>query len=131
MTIKQLIYLVTVTDSAFNISSAAEKLFTSQPGISKQIRLLEKNIGCDIFIRNGKSLQGLTEQGRKIIAQARVIISEYEYLQSLIKEEQPQSHKHFRIASTTTQSAFVLPPILKAFHAMPLSKLSIMSRITL
>ncbi len=118
MTIKQLIYLVTVTDSAFNISSAAEKLFTSQPGISKQIRLLETNIGCDIFIRNGKSLQGLTERGRKIIAQARVVISEYEYLQTLIKEEQPQNRKHFRIATTATQSAFVLPSILQAFHQL-------------
>lgn len=118
MTIKQLIYIVAVADSAFNISNAAEKLFTSQPSISKQIRLLENSLGQDVFVRNGKSLQGLTDYGNKVVAQARIVIDEYNKFIELGNRSDASEQSRFRIATTATQSAFVLPGVLQSFHRL-------------
>ncbi len=115
MTIKQLRYIVAVTDNQFNISYTAEKLHTSQPGISKQIKLLEENLDCAIFIRNGKSLQGLTEKGKKIIQQTRIILAEYDNLLAITQTVESKQQR-FSIATTSTQSNYVLPDALKKFH---------------
>ncbi len=115
MTIKQLLYIVSVTDNQFNISYTAEKLYTSQPGISKQIRLLEEKLNCDIFVRNGKALQGLTEKGEVIVRQARVVLTEYDNLERIAKNSQGDNDC-FSIATTSTQSTYVLPSILRDFH---------------
>ncbi len=125
MTVKQLLYIVSVTDNQFNISYAAEKLFTSQPGISKQIRLLEEKLGCEIFVRNGKALQGLTEKGEILVRQARIVLTEYDNLVRMAKNEEGDGES-FSIATTSTQSAYVLPPILHEFHLrFPKLKLNI------
>ncbi len=114
MTIKQLRYIVAVTDNDYNISYTAEKLFTSQPGISKQIRLLEAELGCEIFVRNGKALQGLTEKGDAIVRQARVVLTEYDNLARLATDE--NDSECFSIATTSTQSNYTLPAVLREFH---------------
>ena len=64
MKLQQLRYLVEVERRGLNVSEAAEALFTSQPGISKQISLLEEELGVTIFERSGKRLTGVTEPGR-------------------------------------------------------------------
>lgn len=115
MTIKQLLYIVSVTDNQYNISYTAEKLFTSQPGISKQVRLLEEKLGCEIFIRNGKALQGLTEKGEIIVRQARIVLTEYDNLLRMAKDEGGNGER-FSIATTSTQSTYVLPQVLRDFH---------------
>lgn len=115
MTIKQLLYIVSVTDNQFNISLTAEKLFTSQPGISKQIRLLEEELSCEIFARNGKALQGLTEKGETLVAQARIVLTEYDNLVRMAKHESGDGER-FSIATTSTQSTYVLPNVLREFH---------------
>lgn len=115
MTVKQLLYIVSVTDNQFNISYTAEKLYTSQPGISKQIRLLEEKLGCDIFIRNGKALQGLTEKGEVLVRQARIVLTEYDNLVRMAKSETGDGER-FSIATTSTQSTYVLPAVLQEFH---------------
>lgn len=116
ISLKQLHYILAVVDCRFNISHAAEKLFISQPGISKQIKLLEEELDCQIFQRNGKSLQGLTEKGQEIIEQARIILAEQDNLLALAKTR-PQAQKQtLTIATTTTQAAYVLPDIIKQFH---------------
>ena len=56
MKLQQLRYLNEVTNQDLNLSKAAKKLHTSQPGISKQIQLLEEELGIEIFIRNGKRI---------------------------------------------------------------------------
>ncbi len=115
MTIKQLLYIVSVTDNQFNISYTAEKLYTSQPGISKQIRLLEEKLDCDIFVRNGKALQGLTEHGETIVRQARIVLTEYDNLVRMAKNDDGKN-ECFSIATTSTQSTYVLPSVLQEFH---------------
>ena len=56
MTLKQLKYLLAIVDSGLNITAAAERLYTSQPGISKQLRLLEEELALQLFVRKGKAL---------------------------------------------------------------------------
>ncbi len=67
MKIQQLRYLIEVSKQGLNLSAAAEKLHTSQPGISKQIRLLEEELGVEIFVRNGKRVVAVTPPGRAIL----------------------------------------------------------------
>ena len=74
MTLKQLKYLVGIVDSGLNITSAAERLYTSQPGISKQLKQLEAELGVQLFTRKGKSLAAITPAGRDVIARARKIL---------------------------------------------------------
>lgn len=115
MTIKQLQYLVAITENGFNISLTAEKLFTSQPSISKQIKLLEDNLDNPIFTRSGKTLIGLTDLGEQVVKQARIVLTEYENLLRLT-DQQDTANESFRIATTSTQSNYVLPTILPEFH---------------
>lgn len=115
MTIKQLLYITAVTDNHFNISYTAERLFTSQPGISKQIRLLEDKLGCEIFVRNGKALQGLTERGEIIVRQARIVLTEYDNLVRMANDDTVDGER-FSVATTSTQSTYVLPSVLREFH---------------
>ena len=61
MKLQQLRFIFEVVQSNFNISEAAKELHTSQPGVSKQIQLLEREIGIQIFHRHGKRLIGLTD----------------------------------------------------------------------
>ncbi len=115
MTIKQLQYLIAITENGFNISLAAEKLFTSQPSISKQIKLLEDNLDNPIFTRSGKTLIGLTDLGEQVVKQARIVLTEYENLLRLT-DHPNTANESFRIATTSTQSNYVLPTILPEFH---------------
>lgn len=116
VSLKQLRYAIAVTDCQFNISVAAEKLFISQPGISKQIKLLEEELNCSLFLRYGKSLQGLTEKGHAVIEQARIILAEHDNLLALAKHSSNPQEKIFTIATTTTQSAYVLPDVIQQYH---------------
>ena len=76
MKLQQLRCISQIVQSEFNISKASEILNTSQPGVSKQIKLLEEEIGIKIFQRNGKRLVGLTEQGKKVLESIKVILQE-------------------------------------------------------
>ena len=78
MKIHQLRYVHEVAKNKLNISAAAEVLHTSQPGVSKQIQLLESELGLQIFQRNGKRLVGVTEPGEIVINLAQRIMREME-----------------------------------------------------
>ncbi len=67
MKLQQLRYLCEVANQGLNLSKAAEALHTSQPGISKQIRLLENELEIDIFVRNGKRVVKVTPPGQAIL----------------------------------------------------------------
>ena len=76
MKLQQLRYLVEVARSNLNISEAAETLYTSQPGVSKQIKLLEDELGIIIFERSGKRLTAITEPGKRVLEIARRLLRE-------------------------------------------------------
>jgi LysR family cys regulon transcriptional activator len=115
MNLQQMRYLCAVIDQGFNISDAAEALYTSQPGISKQIRLLEDELGVKIFLRYGKRITELTEPGKAILAIARRILQETDNLKRVGDEYRAEDTGTFTIATTHTQARYVLPKAIKQF----------------
>ena len=116
MTFKQLKYLLGVVDNGLNITTAAERLYTSQPGISKQLRQLEREVGVQLFSRKGKSLVALTPAGTTVVEYARKILRDVENIRSLGKELTSEEEGTLSIATTHTQARYVLPDILREFH---------------
>ncbi|MDA8416862.1 MAG: CysB family HTH-type transcriptional regulator [Betaproteobacteria bacterium] len=115
MKLQQLRYLVEVADAGLNVSQAAENLFTSQPGVSKQIRLLEDELGVDIFVRNGKRVVSVTAAGAEILTLARRVLREAANLKTAGKEFSRQESGQLTIATTHTQARYVLPPVIMRF----------------
>ncbi len=116
MTLQQLKYLVAIADSGMNITAAAERLYTSQPGISKQLKLLEQELGVQLFTRKGKSLSAITPAGRDVIARARRIMREAENIRNLASDLSGEQEGTLSIATTHTQARHVLPETIKAFR---------------
>jgi len=116
VTLKQLKYLVGIADSGLNITSAAERLFTSQPGISKQLKQLEAELGVQLFTRKGKSLAAITPAGREVIARARKILREVGNISSLASDLTAELDGTLSIATTHTQARYVLPEVIRAFR---------------
>lgn len=115
MNLQQLRYLNEIVRCELNISDAAAALYTSQPGISKQIKLLEEELGIDIFVRNGKRIVSLTEPGRTVLAIARRMLLETDNLKHVGQEFRQQGSGNLTIATTHTQARYALPPVVKAF----------------
>jgi LysR family cys regulon transcriptional activator len=116
MKLQQLKYLLAIVDNGLNITAAAERLYTSQPGVSKQLKLLEEELGMQLFTRKGKSLDGVTAAGEKIIERARVILREVENIQTLASDYQEDEKGSLSIATTHTQARYVLPEIIGEFR---------------
>jgi len=116
MTLQQLRYLLAIADSGLNITSAAERLYTSQPGISKQLKLLEQELGVQLFSRKGKSLAAITPAGRDVITRARMIMREVENIRSLASDLSGQEEGTLSIATTHTQARYVLPEVIREFR---------------
>ena len=116
MKLQQLRYLVEIVRRNLNVSAAAARLFTSQPGVSKQIRLLEQELGVDLFQRRGKQFTGLTPAGMAVLGQAEDILGLTENIRRLTRDFASPDQGELGIATTHTQAGFVLPPVLGAFH---------------
>ncbi len=126
MKLHQLRYLHEVVKQGLNITSAAEALYTSQPGVSKQIQLIEEELGLQIFNRNGKRLTGLTEPGREIIALATKVMRDIENIKRVGDEFSNLDTGTLTIATTHTQARYKLPAAVKAFMSQyPNIKLNI------
>jgi LysR family cys regulon transcriptional activator len=104
MNMQQLRYLQEVSKQGLKISSAAEALFTSQPGISKQIKLLEEELGIEIFVRNGKRLSAVTEPGKAILEIVDRILHDTDNLRQVSEEFRAQDNGTLTIATTHTQA---------------------------
>jgi len=115
MKLHQLRYISEVASRDLNVSDAADSLFTSQPGVSKQIRLLESEIGVPIFTRAGKRLTQITPAGEQIIKRARNILREIENIKRIGDEFQQEKTGTLTIATTHTQARYFLPTIVKKF----------------
>lgn len=115
MKLQQLRYIVEVERRGLNVSEAAEALYTSQPGISKQIRLLEDELGVSIFERGGKRLTAITEPGRAILEMARRMLREAENIRRVGEEHAGGESGSLVIATTHTQARYALPAVVKKF----------------
>jgi len=115
MKLNQLRYLVSVIQNDLNITSAANKLHTSQPGVSKQIRLLEDELGFPLFERDGRHLTSVTDAGREVVERAHRILEEAQNIRRLSSEANKAESGSLSVGTTHTQARFVLPPIIQKF----------------
>lgn len=117
MKLQQLRYIWEVSRHDLNVSATAELLYTSQPGVSKQIRLLEDELGVQIFQRSGKHLADVTPAGRVVIELAGRIMAEVENIKGVAQEHSDPKRGSISIATTHTQARYVLPAVIRAFVA--------------
>ena len=115
MKLQQLRYIWEVAHHEMNVSATAQSLFTSQPGISKQIRMLEDELGVEIFARNGKHLTRITPAGEVILKTAGEILHKAESIKSIAQEFRDPKKGSLSIATTHTQARYALPPVIKTF----------------
>lgn len=116
MKLQQLKYLLAIADNGLNITAAAERLYTSQPGVSKQLKLLEEELGVLLFTRKGKSLDRVTDAGNRVISRARIIMREVEQIRSFATEFFRDEEGTLTIGTTHTQARYVLPKIVQEFR---------------
>ncbi len=110
----------------FNLTDVANVLFTSQPGVSRQIRELEEELGIDIFERNGKRVTGLTEPGKDVLPIIERLLQEAENLHQVGQEYSGKSAGTLVIATTHTQARYVLPQVVQEFRqAFPEVRISL------
>jgi len=115
MNLRQFRYISEIAKHDLNVSAAASALHTSQPGISKQVKLLETELGAEIFVRSSNRFSGITPLGQKIIGMARNIITEAANIKAASEDLKQEQSGLLVIATTHTQARYVLPEIMKCF----------------
>jgi LysR family cys regulon transcriptional activator len=115
MKLQQLKYIWEVSRHDLNVTATAESLYTSQPGISKQIRLLEQELGVQVFRRNGKHLTEITPAGQAILNLVGDILDNIENVKKVAQEHADNSRGSLSIATTHTQARYVLPKFIEKF----------------
>ena len=115
MKLQQLRYIWEVAHHDLNVSATAQSLYTSQPGISKQIRLLEDELGVEVFARSGKHLTSVTPAGEDILKLAGEVLKQVASIKSVAQEHCNPKKGSISIATTHTQARYMLPPIIKNF----------------
>lgn len=115
MKLQQLRYIWEVAHHDLNVSATAQSLYTSQPGISKQIRLLEDELGVEIFARSGKHLTHVTPAGEAVLATAGDVLRQVESIKQLAQEYSNEKKGSLSIATTHTQARYALPTTITSF----------------
>ncbi len=115
MKLQQLRYIWEVSQNNLNVTATADSLYTSQPGISKQIRLFEDELGFPVFLRNGKHLTEITPAGKDIIALAGEILRKVENIRDVADEFHDNKRGELSIATTHTQARYRLPVTIEKF----------------
>ena len=117
MKLHQLRYLAAIAQSGLNITAAAQKLHTSQPGVSKQIKLLEDELGFQIFVREGRNLTRITAAGQQVIERALRILQEAQSIRDLSTELRDEGRGSLSLGTTHTQARYVLPDVIREFRS--------------
>ncbi len=115
MNLQQLRYISAVAHSGLNVTTTAGNLYTSQSGVSKQIRLLEEELGVRIFERTGKQLTRITPAGQAIIELADRALHEIGSIRRVAQEFSDPQQGNLSIATTHTQARYTLPPVIHRF----------------
>ena len=114
VTLTQLRYFIAIADSGLNITTAAERVHATQPGVSKQLKQLEDELGFHLFSRKGKSLHAITPAGEQVLDRARIIMNEAANIRSIAANLRGEEAGELTIATTHTQARFVLPHAIAA-----------------
>lgn len=116
MKLQQLRYLCTIVDENFSITKAASKLHTSQPGVSKQLKLLEDELRTQLLVRRRNRVIGLTDGAQTILPTARRILKEVETLKQILADAGDLSKGEMVIATTHVHARYILTSIFKQFR---------------
>lgn len=114
MTLTQLRYLVAIADCGRNITAAAERVHATQPGLSKQLKQLEEELGFLLFSRRGRALGSVTPEGAQVLERARTIIAEADNIRAFAANQRREVQGELTVITTHTQARFVLPPAISA-----------------
>jgi LysR family transcriptional regulator, cys regulon transcriptional activator len=113
--LQQLRYVVEIVRQGNHLSAAAEAVHTSQPGVSRQIQLLETELGFEIFVRTRNRIIGLTEPGKQVLEVARRVVNDVSALKSLKEEMSASNRGTLTIATTHTLARYILPQAIESF----------------
>src|SRR5699024_2508748 len=116
MKLQQLQFVCEIARRGYNVSAAAEALYATQPGVSNQIRQLERELGVPIFERHGKRLTGMTPAGTAILEMIERILREVGNIKEVSAEVTDEHRGILSIATTHTQARYILPPVIQAFR---------------
>jgi LysR family transcriptional regulator, cys regulon transcriptional activator len=114
--IQQLRFLAAVAQNDLNITAAAAKLCTTQPAVSKQLKLLEDELGFNIFVRRGRTLTKITPPGERVIRHALKLLREAQNIKGISAEFEDENRGTLSIGTTHTQARYVLPPVIQTFR---------------
>jgi LysR family transcriptional regulator, cys regulon transcriptional activator len=117
MKLQQLRFLAAVAQNDLNITVAATKLHTTQPAVSKQLRLLEDELGFNIFVRSGRALSKITPPGERVVQCALRIMREAQNIKGISAEFKDEGRGTLSIGTTHTQARYVLPSVIREFRA--------------
>ncbi|HUP98104.1 MAG TPA: CysB family HTH-type transcriptional regulator [Usitatibacter sp.] len=115
MNIQQLKYCHEVARRGLSVSAAADALHTSQPGVSKQIRALEEELGVELFVRQGRRFTAVTDAGREVLASVERILHELSALKAIGAEHADHARGSLAVAVTHTQARYALPAVVTDF----------------
>ncbi len=99
----------------FNLTEVAQRLFTSQSGVSKHIKDLEDELGVELFLRKGKRLTGLTHPGQGIVKYVERMLGDATNIKNLAEHFSAQDTGELILATTHTQARYALPPVVAKF----------------
>lgn len=118
MNLQQLRSVREAVRRGFNLTEVANVLFTSQPGVSRQIRELEEELGIDVFVRHGKRLTGLTPPGKALIPLVEQTLLCIDNLRRVGEDFSDQTSGKLSVAATHSQARYALPHVVKDFRAL-------------
>ena len=118
MKLQQLRFFNAICQHGLNVTSAAASLFTSQPGVSRQMRLFEDELGLSLFARSGKILVSLTPAGEEILLRCQMVLKEIDNIKAISQDLSKVTQGVLNLSTTHTQARYVLPPIIKCFHSL-------------
>lgn len=117
VTLQQLRFVHEIVRQGNHLSAAAQALYTSQPGVSRQVQRLEAELGFAIFLRTRNRIVGLTEPGQQVVEVARRVLADVDGLDSLKDELRESNRGTLTIATTHTQAKYTLPKVIAEFAA--------------
>jgi len=109
MTLTQLRFIVAIADANLNITQAAIKVHATQPGLSKQLKQLEDELGFQLFTRRARSIEAVTPAGEKVLKHARIVLAEAANIRAVAANLRREAEGELLIATTHTQARYVLP----------------------
>lgn len=115
MKLHQFRCLCEVVDGGLNVSRAAERLHTSPPSISKQLKNLEDELGTTLLVRKNTRILGMTETGQAVLPTIRRILKDVENVRRVSNETSGHAKGKLTIATTHTHANYALVPIIKRF----------------